>query len=117
MIDVLTPQHQLFQYDLFCSITINDLRRWLLRINAKTLANRSKQIFQVCYVCIHVFIYIYMCVCTYKLYTYVIVIKEFDVGRTGSLDYAAFEKLYHSIVNVKAVRTKQKVILERNFTF
>ena len=31
--------------------------------------------------------------------------KEFDVGRTGSLDYQAFEKLYHSIVNVKAVST------------
>ena len=50
----------------------------------------------------------YMCVRVCKLYMYVIVIKEFDIGRTGSLDYAGFEKLYHSIVNVKAVSTINK---------
>lgn len=25
------------------------------------------------------------------------------MGRTGSMDFTAFEKLYHSIINVKAV--------------
>ena len=29
------------------------------------------------------------------------------MGRTGSIDFAAFERLYHSIVNVKTVRNLQ----------
>ena len=32
---------------LFASISVADLKRWLLRINAKGLANKAKQVFQV----------------------------------------------------------------------
>ena len=43
----LPPLNGCFMVFMFCSISVADLRRWLIRVNAKALANRSKQIFQV----------------------------------------------------------------------
>ena len=58
--------------------------------------------------------YFYKCAIQYVscMYSW---IKEFDVGRTGSLDYQAFEKLYHSIVNVKAVSTITQSDVRKKF--
>ena len=45
------------------------------------------------------------------------VTQEFDVGRTGSIDFTAFEKLYHSIVNVKAVSVTAQNDVEMKYMF
>ena len=75
-------------------------------------------VFMYVCVCMHVCMCIcmYFCMCVFvRTYVYVSVIKEFDIGRTGSLDYAAFEKLYHSTVNVKAVSTITQSDARKNF--
>ena len=39
------------------------------------------------------------------------------MGRTGSIDFTAFEKLYHSIVNVKAVSITAQNDVEMKYIF
>lgn len=38
------------------------------------------------------------------------------MGRTGSIDFTGFEKLYHSIINVKAVSITIQEDVEMKYT-